>query len=63
MPKGIQKSSEILDAILEAKNVRALVPGGRPGGMREGPGEDPPPRRSSDDDRAWLKHRPEIPFA
>ena len=38
--KCLQKSSEILDAILEAKKVPGLIFWERPGGMRGGPGED-----------------------
>ena len=39
-PKGLQKSSEILDAILEVKKEAPPIFLGRPGGMRGGPGED-----------------------
>ena len=41
--KCLQKSSEILDAFLEAKKELGPIFLGRPGGMRGGPGEDPPP--------------------
>ena len=39
-PKCNQKSSEILDAILEAQKEVPLIFWARLGGMREGPGED-----------------------
>ena len=39
-PKGLQKSSNILDAILEAKKGAPRIFWGRPGGMRGGPGRD-----------------------
>ena len=38
-PKCLQKSSEILDAILEAKQVDSQIFWGRPGGMRRASGE------------------------
>ena len=39
-PKCLQKSSEILEAILEVKKGAGLLFWERPGGMRGGPGED-----------------------